>query len=86
MKMESTAQSNTTPGSYCHESVDAQLWRKCLVVVNAVKHFDVYLIGRKFPVVTDHRALSYLQSMQNANGRLTCWALVLQPFDFQVQH
>lgn len=47
---------------------------------------EVHLIGRKFSVVTDHRALSYLQSMQNANGRLTRWALVLQPFNFHVQH
>lgn len=60
--------------------------KECLAVVNAVKHFEVHLIGRKFSVVTDHRALSYLQSMQNANGRLTRWALVLQPFNFHVQH
>ena len=35
------------------------------------EHFDVHLIGQKFSMVTDHRALSYLQSMQNTNGRLT---------------
>ena len=37
-------------------------------------------------IVTDHKALQYLQTMQNANPRLTRWALAIQPFDFQVIH
>ena len=60
--------------------------KECLGIVAALKHFDVYLVGRKFTIVTDHRALQYLQTMQNANPRLTRWALALQPFDFQVTH
>lgn len=60
--------------------------KECLGVVAAVRHFDVYLLGRRFTIVTDHRALKFLGSMQNSNPRLTRWALALQQFDFQVIH
>ena len=60
--------------------------KECLGVVAALKHFDVHLVGRRFTIVTDHKALQYLQTMQNANPRLTRWALAIQPFDFQVTH
>jgi len=60
--------------------------KECLGVVAALKHFDAYLVGRKFTIITDHKALKYLQTMQNANPRLTRWALATQPFDFTVTH
>ena len=60
--------------------------KECLGIVTALKHFDVHLIGRKFVVVTDHKALRYLSTMSNANPRLTCWALAVQPFTFEVMH
>ena len=44
--------------------------RKCLAIVNSLKHFAVYLLGH-FHVQTDHGALKYLSSMKNSNGRLT---------------
>ena len=31
--------------------------KKCLAIVLAVKHFQVYLIGKPFVIQTDHRAL-----------------------------
>ena len=58
----------------------------CLAVVEAVRHFRVYLSGRPFTVVTDHRSLVYLHAMKDENGRLTRWALALQPYLFEVQH
>ena len=60
--------------------------KECLGVVAALKHFDVHLVGRRFTIVIDHKALQYLQMMQNANPRLTRWALAIQSFDFQVTH
>jgi hypothetical protein len=35
---------------------------ECLAVVRAIDHFAVHLTGRVFTVVTDHRALQYLES------------------------
>ena len=51
--------------------------KECLALVAAIKHFDVHLVGRHFKIVTDHRALQYLQTMKNANSRLTQWALAI---------
>lgn len=60
--------------------------KECLGIINALKHFDVYLLGRHFTVLTDHRALKYLHKMKNANSRLTRWALAVQPFSFDILH
>ena len=57
-----------------------------LAVVNAVQHFDVYLVTHPFVVVTDHRALVFLNSTRHANGRLARWALTLQPYSFTLQY
>ena len=59
---------------------------ECLAVVKAISHFEVYLTGRQFTVVTDHSALQYLQSSCHLNGRLTRWALQLQHHDFSIKH
>ena len=51
----------------------------------AMNHFRVYLLGRKFTVVTDHNALRWLYSME-AKDRLARWVMGLQEFQFTVQH
>ena len=60
--------------------------KECLAVVLAVKHFQVYLIGKPFVIQTDHRALQWLQQFREKNSRLTRWSLQLQPYTFSVQH
>ena len=60
--------------------------KECLTLAAAIKHFDVHLVGRHFKIVTDHRALQYLQTMKNANPRLTRWALAIQPFYYTIVH
>ena len=58
---------------------------ECLGVVAALKHFKVYLTGRKFVLMTDHQALTGMSTFTNYNRRLTRWALNLQNFDFSMQ-
>ena len=60
--------------------------KECLAIVAAMKHFAVYLLGKKFVVQTDHQALRYLDRMQNSNGRLTRWSLAIQPFDYDITY
>ena len=57
---------------------------ECLGVVAALKHFEVYLAGRKFVLMTDHPALTGMSTSTNRNRRLTRWALYLQDFDFSM--
>ena len=57
--------------------------KECLAIVLSVKHFQAYLMRRSF---TDHRALQWLQHFKEKNPRLTRWSLILQPFNFTVEH
>ena len=49
-------------------------------MVEAVKHYEVYLHGKEFVVQTDHKALQSLMSSNHLNRRLWRWALFLQDF------
>ena len=59
-----------------------------LAVKWAVDHFKFYLLGRKFRVETDHKALVSVLGRQRINkeysSRLTRWRMRLLPFDFEV--
>ena len=43
------------------------------------------MLGRHFQIVTDHNVLRWLHSME-PKGRLACWILDLQEFNFTVVH
>ena len=60
--------------------------KECLAIKAATHHFRVYLLGRKFTIQTDHRALEWLDRLKDNNARLTRWSLALQPYDFQVRY
>ena len=54
-------------------------------------YFQNYVLGRKFLIVTDHKALVSLLNGNNKKNktmfsRLTRWLDRLIPFDFQVEH
>jgi hypothetical protein len=57
-----------------------------LALVWATKYFRCYLYGRKFLVMTDHRALAYLRNFADQNSRLMRWSLKLSELDFTVEH
>ena len=58
--------------------------KECLAIKWALDSFKYYLLGRKFVLETDHRALSWLGRMKDTNSRITRWFLAVQPFDFDV--
>ena len=60
--------------------------KECLAVVDGVRHFSIYLTGTHFTVHTDHQCLQYLDRMKDMHRRLTRYSLLLQPYDFTVQH
>ena len=60
--------------------------KELLAIKLATNAFRVYLLGRPFTIVTDHRSLEWLERLKENNARLTRWSLALQPYNFVVQH
>ncbi|GKB36988.1 reverse transcriptase domain-containing protein, partial [Tanacetum coccineum] len=56
-----------------------------LAVVYAFEKFQPYLVLSKSIVYTDHLALKYLLSKQDAKPRLLRWVLLLQEFDIIIR-
>lgn len=56
--------------------------KECLAIVDGIRHFQIYLTGVPFEVMTDHKSLQWLDSVKDEGGRRTRWSLRLQPFDF----
>jgi hypothetical protein len=59
---------------------------ECLALVWGVQHFDPYLRLVPFTVQTDHNALTWLMTSQNLTGKLARWSLILQEYNFTVEH
>lgn len=59
--------------------------REAAAVLWAVEHFRHYLWGRKFTLVTDCSALTWLFKSQNLSPKLHRWALRLMEYDMDLQ-
>ena len=57
-----------------------------LLVVWATNHFRAYLFGNSFTLVTDHEPLRWLMTTEKLTGEMARWSLLLQEYDFTVQH
>ena len=51
--------------------------KEMLAVVYALDKFRAYLVGSDIIIFTDHSALKYLLTKQNAKARLIIWVLLL---------
>ena len=60
--------------------------RELLATVTFTRHFKHYLLGRKFKIVTDHRALQWLHNFKDPDGLTAQWLEKLSAFDYEVQH
>ena len=58
---------------------------ECLAIVESVKRFRHYLLGKKFEILTDHKPLEWL-AKQKSVGRLWRWAVILQEYDFEIRY
>nr|XP_043625597.1 uncharacterized protein LOC122597021 [Erigeron canadensis] len=59
--------------------------KELLAVVFAFDKFRAYLVLSKTVVFTDHPALKYLFTKQDAKPRLIRWILLLQEFDIEIK-
>ena len=68
-----------TEGAYC--SYEGEM----LAVVWAVERHRWYLWGRKFTLVTDNRALSWLRTTARLRSKVARWSLILAEYSFDVE-
>ena len=59
--------------------------KELLVVVYALDKFRAYLVGLDIIIFTDHSALKYLLTKQDAKARLIRWVIMLQVFKLQIK-
>lgn len=57
-----------------------------LAIIEALKKFRVYLLGLSFKIVTDCAAFTQTMSKKNVTPKIARWALMLQEFDFNIEH
>ena len=57
--------------------------KELLAVVKCLEHFRHYLLGKKFLLKTDHKALEYLWQTKNPSSRLLRYSLKLQDYNFE---
>ena len=92
--MQATDEAGTTPRviSYAsrkllpRESNYSTIERECLSIVFAVTKFRHYIFARKVVVMSDHKALTWLNSIVKSSSRLAKWALILQDYDLEIRY
>ena len=60
--------------------------REALGMIYNINKFRHYLLGKMFTIHVDHASLLYLVSKQMLTGKLARWMLLLQEFEFDIQH
>jgi len=60
--------------------------KELLAIVWAVKHFRPYIYGTKFLIITDHKPLIWLFSVNDPGSRLIRWRLKLEEYDYEIIH
>ena len=59
--------------------------KEMLSIVLACEKFRPYILGSHIIVHTDHAAIKYLMSKEEAKPRLIRWVLLLQEFDLEIK-
>lgn len=58
--------------------------KECLAIICGIQAYHPYLSSARFTVQTNHKALCWLNNVQNPSARISRWALALQPYTFDV--
>ena len=59
--------------------------KELAALVFALEHFQKYLLGAKFTVLTDHQPLTWLKNLLNPAPCLTRWLIRIRVFDFDIE-
>lgn len=81
------ASRSLAPAEKCYYQID----KEALALVFGVKKFHLYLYGRRFTLVSDHKPLLHIMGEtkgvpQMASSRLQRWSLILGAYDYNLQY
>ena len=64
----------------------SQTEKEALAIVWGIEHFHLYLYGKEFTLITDHKPLEVIYGSKSAkvSARIERWILRLQPYTFKV--
>ena len=71
---------------YSREQRYSTIEKECLAIIFALSKLSRYLIGTRFFIMTDHKALQFLRSAKTKNSRIFRWALTLEQFNYEIKH
>ena len=60
--------------------------KEMLGLVDSLRHFRCYVLGKKFRVRTDHSALQWLRTFKEPVGQVARWIERLAEYDFDIVH
>ena len=60
--------------------------KELLAIVWAMKRLRQYLLGKKFKIQTDHRALVWLHNVKDPSSRLLRWRLRMEEYDYEIEY
>lgn len=69
-----------------HEKKWPSIQLEAYAILLAVRHFKVYLYGRKFKIISDCKSLNYLVKLESPANRLSRWLLELSNYDYEFEH
>ena len=60
--------------------------KELLAIVWAMKRFRQYILGNKFKIQTDQRALVWLHNVKDPSSRLLRWRLRMEEYDYDIEY
>jgi mRNA-degrading endonuclease YafQ of YafQ-DinJ toxin-antitoxin module len=60
--------------------------KELLSIIHSLQKFRIYLLGHKFTIITDNKALTFIHKCYRGNARITRWLLSIQEYDFDIIH
>ena len=58
--------------------------RELLVIVWGLRYFRPYLHGTKFTIVTDHKPLTWIVSVEDRGSRLQRWRIKMEDYGYEI--
>ena len=54
--------------------------------IAAVRHWNVYLSGKPFALLSDHNSLVYLRNSKDPRGKFARWIAELEEFEYNIEY